>query len=224
MHEWLLGKGSWQADAVQDNTRHLWEQQDRHRGDRLLLFSAVADHVGAEQRVLYPGSYVDIAASFVFDDVVYIDTDDRAARFFSDGPGVDEIVAQHRRRPQPSQWRFLHADYAGELPIADAEFDVLVSLYAGFVSEACTRYLRPNGFLLANPSHGDVALAALDDRYELCAVVISRSGIYSVRDGGLETYLVPKRDTGVTRELVHRAGRGTAYTRSPYAYLFHRLG
>ncbi len=210
---------------MQDNTRILWNEQDRHPGDRLRLFSAVADHVGAQQRVLYPGSYVDIAASFVFDDVVYIDTDDRAAGFFSDRPGVDEIIGTHRRRSPPPQWRFLHADYAGELPIADGEFGLLVSLYAGFVSEACTRYLSRNGFLLANPSHGDVALAALDDRYELDAVVISsRKGAYSVRHDSLETYLVPKRDKGMTRELVHRTQCGTAYTRSPYAYLFRRLG
>lgn len=42
--------------------------------------------------VLYPGSYVDIAASFVFPSVTYVDIDARAARFFSDSNGVDEII------------------------------------------------------------------------------------------------------------------------------------
>ncbi len=72
-------------------TRKLWDEQDRrHPGDRLHLFAAVADTF-AVSTVLYPGSYVDIAPMCVFDDVTYVDIDRRAARFFSDSAGVNEI-------------------------------------------------------------------------------------------------------------------------------------
>ena len=37
--------------------------------------------------------------------------------------------------------------------------DLLVSLYSGPLSGHCTPYLRVGGMLLANASHGDVALA-----------------------------------------------------------------
>ena len=47
------------------STRQLWGTQNRHPGDREALFVAVADALPIET-VLYPGSYVDIAASFVF--------------------------------------------------------------------------------------------------------------------------------------------------------------
>ena len=38
----------------------------------------------------------------------------------------------------------------------------------------------------------------------------------------LAAYLVPKRPTEVTRELIARTGRGIAYRRSAAAYLFRR--
>jgi hypothetical protein len=49
----------------------------------------VAGRVEAS-RVLYPGSFVDVAASFVFPAVTYVDSDGRAAKFFDDVEGVDE--------------------------------------------------------------------------------------------------------------------------------------
>ena len=51
-------------------------EHDRHEGDRWRLFRAVADFV-APRTVFYPGSYIDIAPSFVFDSVTYLDTDER---------------------------------------------------------------------------------------------------------------------------------------------------
>jgi hypothetical protein len=102
---------------MKDTTRRLWEQQDRRPGDRLRLFGAVAEFMG-DTPVLYPGSFVDVAASFVFDNVTYIDSDRRAARFFADAAGVDEIVDHHRRRPIAATWRFISADYRTELEMA----------------------------------------------------------------------------------------------------------
>lgn len=68
-------------------TSRLWAEQNRHPGDRQGLFQAVGGFLGVAT-VLYPGSFVDIAASFVFDDVLYVDTDRRAKRFFDDVGGV----------------------------------------------------------------------------------------------------------------------------------------
>ncbi len=201
-------------------TRTLWAKQDRHPGDRWRLFSAVTAALPRVRNALYPGSFVDVAPSFVIGSVTYVDVDRRAARFFADADGVREIIASHARAPSEPEVRFLHADYTGETDLPPATFDLLISLYAGFVSEYCTAYLRPGGTLLVNPSHGDAALAALDPRYELCGVVQARDGDYVVGTTDLETYLVPR---GVaTRDDVLRSGRGVAYTRTAFAYLFRR--
>ncbi len=204
---------------MKDFTRRLWEQQDRHLGDRLRLFTAAAEFVGATS-VLYPGSFVDVAASFVFDSVTYVDTNREAARFFTDTAGVDEIIA--RQRQPGADWRFIHADYTTDLDIPDESVGLLVSLYAGFVSEHCTRYLRRDRWLLVNPSHGDVAMASIDPEYRLGAVVNHRSGTYTISQRNLDDYLIPKRPITVTPEMLHERGKGIAYTKSPFAYLFER--
>ena len=201
-------------------TRRLWSEQDRHEGDRHRLFAAVSEVVPAT-RVLYPGSFVDIAPSFVFDDVTYVDVDRRAARFFEDAQTVDAVIAEHRS--DAALWRFIAADYQGDLGLEHGSFDLLVSLYAGPVSEACGHLVQLGGRVLANPSHGDVGLLALDERFTLEAVVSSRAGSYAVKLDELETYLVPKRPPHPTREEVLTRGRGVGYTRSPFAYVFRRV-
>lgn len=204
---------------MQDLTRELWDKQNQHPGDRLRLFEAVSRAIDVAA-ALYPGSYVDIAASFVFPSVTYVDSDARTARFFSDSTGVDEIIAEHVSVAEERTWKFIGADYTTDLGLSDAQFDLLISLYAGFVSEPCTRYLRPGAWLLVNPSHGDAAIAAIDPRYRLVGVVQSQSGTYSVSDRNLDAYLIPRRDIEVSADLIHDSGRGVAYTKSPFAYLF----
>lgn len=203
-----------------ESTVELWERQDRAVGDRRPLFTAVAEATGAAS-ALYPGSYVDVAPSFSIPDVTYVDVDRRANRFFGDREGVDEIV-RAEVGTEARTIAFVHADYTDALPLPEEAFDLLISLYAGFVSEHCTRHLRIGGTLLVNSSHGDAAMASIDDRYELAGVVTSRDGGYRVTDDDLDRYLVPKRPTTITRDLLHDSGRGIAYTTSPFAYLFRR--
>jgi hypothetical protein len=75
---------------------------------------------------------------------------------------------------------------------------------------------------LVNPSHGDAAMASIDSRYRLRAVVTSRSGGYRISTAGLDSYLIPKSSVEVTAEFLHHRGRGIGYTKSPFAYLFER--
>ncbi len=208
---------------MKERTRRLWDGFHQHPGDRHRLFAAVADAVDVST-ALYPGSYVDVTPSFVLDSVTYLDVDRRAAQFFADAEGVDEIIGSHRDGGESAPWSFLQADYAATPALPEQHYDLLISLYAGFVSEHCTRYLRPGGLLLVNPSHGDTAMASLDPRYRLVAAITSRDGHYAVRRDDLDAYLVPKRHTEVTRESLHATNRGIAYTRPAFAYLFRLDG
>ena len=204
---------------MEPTTRRLWDQQNRHDGDRHRLFAAVARSVDV-QRVLYPGSFVDVAPAFVWPDVVFNDQDRRAARFFADTDGVAELIAEHGGAATVS---FLPGDYAEALEVEPESVDLVISLYAGFVSEHATDALKVGGWLLVNPSHGDAAMASIDHRYELWGVVESRDGDYRVRTDGLGDYLIPKQEIDITPQLLHARGRGIGYTRSPFAYLFQRV-
>jgi len=203
-------------------TEKLWHQQNKHEGDRWRLFQAVGECVDAST-VFYPGSFVDISPSFVFPDVTYLDIDKRTPRFFADTNGILEIIAEHAGAPDKPKFTFIHSDYSAPLALPDESFDLLISLYAGFISEHCTRYLKKGGTLLVNPSHGDAAMASIDSRYELSGVIVSRAGGYTVRKTGLDKYLAPKKPIEITPEYLHKHGRGIGYTRSVFAYLFERI-
>lgn len=207
---------------MQALTKQLWTQQDRHEGDRWRLFSAVADAVPAE-RVLYPGSFVDLAPSFVFPSVTYLDVDRRAERFFADHEGVKEIVAAHPGAPTEPGIEFIRADFTTILNLPEGGFDLLVSLYAGFVSEHCTSHLRMGGTLLVNPSHGDAAMASIDPRYRLTGVVTSGHGRYHIRRTGLTDHLQPKTPVTITKSYLHERRKGLSYTKPAFAYLFDRV-
>lgn len=206
---------------MKPKTAELWAKQDQHQGDRWRLFSAVADAIDADT-VFYPGCYVDLAPSFVFRSVTYLETDKRAPGFFADTDGVLELIAQHNGPAEPDI-TFIHGDYTDTVDLPDEHFDLLVSLYAGFISEHCTPHLKIGGTLLVNPSHGDAAMASVDPRYVLVGVIKSGAGIYRVDTRDLDTYLIPKKPQTITAESLHQTNRGVGYTKSPFAYLFTRV-
>lgn len=196
-----------------------WSRYRESIGDRSTLFAALA-RAWPVERALYPGSYVDLSPSTAIPSVTYVDTDARAARFFAN-PGL--VRAELAGRLQPGagiEVRFLAADYTEPLDVAEASTDLLVSLYAGPVSEHCLRLVRPGGLLLANTSHGDACLAALDPALRLVAVVQHRGDDYRLVTEGLSEHLVPKRPEQADAELIRRSGRGIAYTRPAFAYVF----
>ncbi len=208
---------------MQPFTKKVWALQNKHAGDRQALFQAVADVVPAK-KVFYPGSFVDITASFVFDDVTYLDIDKRAPRFFDDHAGVLEIIAQQPEAPAAPKVAFIHGDYTQAQPLSEQAFDLLFSLYSGFISDHCISYLRIGGTLLANSSHGDVAMASLDSRYQLTGVVKkSGAGGYRVVSDDLDSYLIPKKAQTITRDSLRQSRRGIGYTKTAFAYLFERV-
>lgn len=130
-------------------TAELWAKQDRQSGDRCRLFTAVSEFVrdvrftsdsatsvppapGAHARtrgtseaacttrVFYPGSFVDLAPSFVFPSVVYLDVDERALKFFSDEEGCRKLIAQHGG-PRDASFRCLTHRSNTSIPHASVE-------------------------------------------------------------------------------------------------------
>lgn len=202
-------------------TKKLWDKQNQHPDDRFRLFRAVGKII-SPATVLYPGSYVDVAPSFIFSNVTYVDMDRRANSFFNDNESVQEIIDAQGTAPPSSVFSFIQSDYT-KLTLPEQSFDLLISLYAGFISEYCTEYLKVGGHLLVNPSHGDAALTSIDERYKLAGVVISQAGDYTVLQANLADYLQPKKPLDITRELLFSTQRGVAYTRSAFAYIFERM-
>ncbi|MGB9374403.1 MAG: hypothetical protein WCA82_09610 [Jiangellales bacterium] len=199
-----------------------WSQYRESIGDRSGLFAAVADHVPVE-RARYPGSYVDLSPSTALRSVTYVDTDARAARFFADPDLVQDELAGRTRPGAGQDVRFVAADYTQPLDVADGGVDLLISLFAGPVSDHTRRYLRPGGWLLTNSSHGDASLAALDPTLHLIAVAHHRDAHYRLTTDRLQEYLVPRRPETANADRIRASGCGIAYTRTAFAYLSQYL-
>lgn len=201
---------------------------DHHSDDRVRLFATLSDFLPHDATVLYPGSYVDIGPSVWFNDVTYVDTDKRAARFFAQTDAVATLIDTKRVAAANTtqgavKTTFHQLDYSNEIPIDDGTIGVLVSMYAGFITEHCSRYLRPGGHIVTNNSHGDASMASLDPDNQLVAVVTSSDDTYQLRDRDLDSYLTPKRGTPPTKGELHRISRGISYTKPASVYVFqHR--
>ena len=199
--------------------RVTWSQYRESIGDRSGLFHALADQCPVD-RGLYPGSYVDLSPSTALRSVTYVDTDARAARFFADEGLVRAELAGRTRPGAGDEVRFLAADYTDPLDVPEGSVDLLISLFAGPVWEHTRRYLRADGWVLANTSHGDASLAALDPSLRLVAAVQHQGDRYRLVTEGLGEYLIPKRPEAADPDRIRASGRGIAYTRTAFAYLF----
>ena len=146
-----------------------------------------------------------------------------AEQFFDAVDGVRDPLDENSAVASGHTVGFNHADHQQPLDLLDGSVDLLISLYAGFVSEHCTRFLRVGGFLLVNPSHGDTAMASIDPRSRRRPVVGGSRDRYEVTSADLDTRLVATRDVEVPVEHLHRTGRGIDYRRSTFAYLFDRV-
>ena len=196
------------------------EQYTSKGFERLGLFEIVASKF-ITLHALYPGSFAHITPSLVIPSVTYADTDRRCPGFFED-PAILRMVENRRSYSEEPEVVFHAADYNKQLPEDDQSFDLLISQWAGPVSQACKRYLRIGGILLANDSHGDASLASLDGAYRLVGIVNLRAGRYRLSEANLDAYFTPKSGLPLTCDMIEQRGRPVPYVKSANAYLFRR--
>lgn len=185
------------------------------------MYRALLEH-WAPASALNVGSYLDLSPSTSIPSVTYVDTDHRAAKFFSDHERVMAELDGATLPGAAAEIIFLEADFLRPLAVADASFDLLIALYTGPAWDHCARYLAPNGLFLANSSHGDASLAALDPRMRLVGAIHHRDGRYRIDRSNLDRYLIPQKPETADAALIRASGRGVAYTKTAFAYLFQR--
>jgi hypothetical protein len=170
------------------------------------LFQAIRAEFGTV-RGLYPGCFVHVTPSFVIPEMHYVDSDRNANRFFADGM-AQALVEQNRVYDESPFLRFHFQDYRKGLPIADGTINLVISQYAGFVSETCKRYLARGGYLIANNSRGDRRSPPRDAPVRSGNVDISLTALYDTQheaysgaDSGsaLRGYSANRRATGLER-------------------------
>ncbi len=201
----------------------LYNKFYKDRGDeRLGLFELVAQRFNI-QRALYAGSYVHVVPSFFIPDVVYVDSDKKAKKAFLEMPTILDFIQERKEYKADPKITFHGLSYAADFGEAEQSFDLLISQYAGFVSQHCKEYLKIGGILLVNNSHGDASMSKLDDDFEFIRAINHRNGRYKLIDENLESYFAPKKeDLEITKEFLEKHQRGIGYVKTASAYLFKR--
>ncbi|NSW50952.1 MAG: hypothetical protein HPY85_00415 [Anaerolineae bacterium] len=193
------------------------------RDYELLSLWQLLQETFAIQKALYPGCFVHIAPSFYLPEVVYVDSDRNAARFFREST-ASEIIHQRRQGMLEPIFRFHPQSYTDPIPEPFYSFDLLISLYAGVISQPCKAYLKQSGYLLANNSHDDASIAFLDPDYTFIGALHQRKGQFTLDQNRLGSYFIPKNPEHFTIEWIHEKGKGAAFTRTAFLYLFQKTG
>ena len=215
----------WNGDKIVSTGNKAYQAYKKYYIDRdyeqVDLFRLLKNEYDISSAV-YPGSYIHISPSFIYPIVVYIDSDKNAIKFFK-SESLEDIVKDRKEYPEDPEIVFHGIDYRELVKEYRSEFDLLISQYAGFISGVCKPYLKNDGYLLVNNSHGDAGMASIDDDYRLIAAIHRRAGKYRLSVTSLENYFMPKKDIKVTRELLLERQKGIGYTKTAPLYLFQKV-
>lgn len=185
--------------------------------DRLGLFKLLNATYNI-QKVLYLGSHIHITPSLVFPEVVYIDSYEKFKQMI-ESQEASTFIQNNKQYQAIPKYTFIKQNYDDYLDI-DIDFDLLISQYAGFVSQAGKKHLKNGGILVANNSHGDATMAYLDRDFELIAVADQPRDKWRLSDKQLNDYLVRKDGNVDSKTELLKTGKGPGYIKSASCYIF----
>lgn len=175
------------------------------------------------KKALYPGSYIHITPSLIIPEVVYVDSDKKAIKFFNNEEEIKKFIYNNKIYEEESKINFEAKDYYNKLNISEEYFDLLISQFAGFVSKACKKYLKKNGILLANDSHGDATLAKFDNDFEFVGVLDFQNGKYTFSAENLDGYFTFKKDRPIDIDKVIKTMKGPKYKNNIDYYVYRKI-
>ncbi len=155
----------------------------------------------AVRKVLYPGSYVHITPSIFFPHVIYVDALSGIAEMVAD-TDLREYVARHKIYPESSDISCYQQDYHAFNAEPEESFDLLISLNAGLISQACKRFLVSGGNLLVNDGHNDARRAYVDSDFLLVGAFKVESLDMTTSESELSSYFKTARGVSLTLAMV----------------------
>lgn len=186
--------------------------------ERRMMFQILASTYHTEKGI-YPGSFVHITPSFYIKRMTYIDSDKRMTAFFTD-VHVTAYIEENKKYAEESKIEWFQSDYSGDLEIERNSFDIMFSFYAGFISQACKKYIRDGGILVCNNSHGDASIAYTDPDYRLIGVIQRDGDNFSIIDENLDMFFKKRDGKPINIERVLKKMIGENFTKKGYAYIF----
>ena len=153
------------------------------------------------QRALYPGSWLDVTPSLFFPEVCYVDSLSGILDSFAD-PDLRRHLNDNKHYPDAPTIHCYQHDYRTFNAEPEASFDLLISLNAGFISQACKRFLSPEGLLLVNDEHYDARRAFVDPDYILISAFTGENLRMETSQAELTSFFHTTKETPLTLEMV----------------------
>jgi len=185
-------------------------------GDRKELYQVVAQ-IFKVKRALYPGSHIDLSPSKVIPTVIYIDSFKGAVKFFKHMDEIRQYLETEKTYKEPVEIDFYGEDYYHDFDLEPV--DLIISQYAGFVSQATKRYLKKGGILLSNDSHGDATLAYHDKEFEFLGIINAKNELVT---DGLDEYFKLDKKT-VNLDEVRKSMKLPKYKKRAENYIFKKV-
>jgi len=110
-------------------------------------------------------------------------------------------IKKHSSSQNKPKIKFHQADYKGNFG-EEADFDLLISLSSGLVSQACGSYLNERGLLFTNNKHYDASMAYVDPRFKLVGV-FKTAGNYIESEESIHSYFITTKGGPITLEMVN---------------------
>jgi len=183
-------------------------------GRRQDLYRQVAKQFNIRS-ALYPGSHIDIGPSLVIPNVIYVDNFKGTIAFFKNIELIKDYIKSKKEYSDESKIKFIACDYNDKLDTK--KVDMIISQYAGFVGQATKTYLKVEGILLCNDSHGDATLAYCDDDFEFVGVVDLDNKIITT---DLDRYFKFARKRAIDVDKVYDTMKGPKYKQQAENYIF----
>lgn len=152
------------------------------------------------KKVLYAGSWIHITPSLAFSHVVYVDLFSKMDQFFTD-KDVLNYIKQNSFYKTRTSLDYYQSDYKKDFLKEKSSFDLLISLSSGFVSQACSKYLKKGGLLLANDEHFDSSMAYVDLTFECIGVFKNPKSLLTSKKE-IKSHFITKKGTPITQEMV----------------------
>ena len=189
--------------------------------ERRVLFQKIRE-IYRPETGLYPGSFAHITPSLYIENMIYVDNDKRISKFFS-SENLTEYIRLNRAYKSEPALLGLQQDFKNNLPVKEISMDVLFSFYSGFISLHCKRYLKENGILVCNDSHGDASIATTDSDYQFIGVIKRVGDRFTISENDLHLYFQKKDRSAIDTKKVLSQMRGENFTKKGYAYIFRKI-
>lgn len=158
------------------STQHLARYKRAYKGGgtkdpHYAILKGVLEHTNA-QIVLYPGCHRHITPALFFPNVTFVDYDTNVAPLYHpENTPVQNYMAHNKVYDGDSNYKFhcCNVNPIKGIPNLSASYDLLISLSAGLLAEACTRYVQPGGYLLINDAHSDARTVFAQGDWQLYA-------------------------------------------------------